>query len=314
MPTDHPTDLDRLVAQVQAGGKYRSITPALIRAIGARELTARRSLKEAVKATKNKLHQVAGAYLGERPDYNAWLAELRAAAAENGRRTAAGGADDPPPSILRRHSFRAACRRIMAHHASTRERLPILDTFYATTLAGLPPIRSVLDVACGLNPLALPWMPLTPGARYLACDIYADMVNFINQFFGIASVPGEAFICDLMAGPPAAPVDLALALKIIPPLEQLDRRAGATLLRGLHARHILVSFPAQSLGGRGKGMSANYERHFYALIEGTGWQAQRFAFPTELAFLIDTGSGVNLSGHEDTRNDDRPRCSVSSCG
>jgi hypothetical protein len=61
-------------------------------------------------------------------------------------------------------------------------------------------------------------------------------------------------------------------------------------------------------------MSANYERHFYALIEGTGWQAQRFAFPTELAFLIDTGSGVNLSGHEDTRNDDRPRCSVSSCG
>ena len=28
-----------------------------------------------------------------------------------------------------------------------------------TALAGLPPIHSVLDVACGLNPLAIAWMP-----------------------------------------------------------------------------------------------------------------------------------------------------------
>jgi 16S rRNA (guanine(1405)-N(7))-methyltransferase len=289
MNADQTAQLDELVAQVRAAAKYRDISPTLIRAVGARELHARRSLKQAVKATKNKLHQVAGAYLGERPDYAAWLAELRAAPDARRPTPDDGKVLASPSSVLRRPSFTSACRRIMAHHASTRERLPILDRFYVETLAGLSPIRSVLDVACGLNPLALPWMPLAPDARYLACDIYSDMVDFLNQFFAIAALPGEAFVHDLAAGPPDTPVDLALALKIIPPLEQLDRRAGARLLRGLNARHILVSFPAQSLGGRGKGMVTNYERHFYELIDGTGWQARRFEFPTELAFLVDTG-------------------------
>nr|AIA18839.1 Ribosomal RNA methyltransferase (FmrO) [uncultured bacterium] len=174
----------------------------------------------------------------------------------------------------------------MRHHASTRERLPILESFYASTLASLGPVRSVLDLACGLNPLALPWMPLAPDARYYACDIYADMIAFLNSFFAQAGIRGQARVCDLVAGAPDEQVDLALVLKALPPLDQQAKHAGRDLLRALNARHILVSFPAHSLGGRGKGMAENYEQRFRALADAEGWSIERFVFRTELAFLI----------------------------
>jgi 16S rRNA (guanine(1405)-N(7))-methyltransferase len=164
-----------------------------------------------------------------------------------------------------------------------------LEEFYATTLASLGPLHSVLDLACGLNPLALPWMPLARDASYYACDIYADMIAFLNVFFALAGVQGQAWVCDLVAAAPAEPVDLALVLKALPPLEQQAKNAGRDLLRALNARHILVSFPAHSLGGRGKGMTENYELRFRALADAEGWQIERFMFSTELAFLVKKG-------------------------
>ncbi len=265
------------------------ISEAMIRAIGLRELAARRNLKAAIKATKNKLHQVAGAYLDARLPYDEWLALLSAAAARQAdkqtSRQADIGIDDSQFSIFN-FQFRQACLTIMRHHASTRERLPILESFYATTLASLGPVRSVLDLACGLNPLTLPWMPLAPDARYYACDIYTDMIAFLNGFFAHAGVRGQACSCDLAAGAPDEQVDLALVLKALPPLDQQAKHAGRDLLRALNARHVLVSFPAHSLGGRGKGMAENYEQRFRALADAEGWPIERFVFPTELAFLV----------------------------
>src|SRR5215213_1277631 len=173
--------ITELIEAVQSSQKYAAISEAMIRSIGLRELAARRNLKAAIKATKNKLHQVAGAYLDARLPYDEWLALLGAAARQGDKETEGqgdGAADDSRFPIFN-SQFRQACLTIMRHHASTRERLPILESFYATTLASLGPVRSVLDLACGLNPLALPWMPLAPDSCYYACDIYADMIAFL---------------------------------------------------------------------------------------------------------------------------------------
>ena len=279
-------DITNLIAAVRASSKYAAIGEEVIESIGRRELAARRNLKEAIKATKNKLHQVAGAYVDARLPYGEWLTMLEAATTSDRRPTTES--ESPANSALRTQNseLAQACQAIMGHHASTRERLPILERFYATTLASLGPIHSVLDLACGLNPLALPWMPLAPEASYYACDIYADMIAFLNGFFALAGVRGQARVCDLVAAAPAERADLALVLKALPPLEQQARNAGRDLLRGLNARHILVSFPAASLGGRGKGMAENYELRFRALAKSERWSIEHFRFATELAFLV----------------------------
>jgi 16S rRNA (guanine(1405)-N(7))-methyltransferase len=260
-------DLERLVAAVRKSAKYRHVCEDVVRGVGERELAKGRRLKEAIKATKKKLHQVGSAYLEGGMNYADWLNDLKAAS---------GNSED----------FRWTCVQTMRYHSSTKERLEVLDEFYATVLADLPPVRSVLDLACGLDPLAIPWMGLPDGATYYAYDIYEDMVDFLRAFMELTPVRGQALACDVLRSCPMPCVDLALVLKSFPCLEQIDKSAGAQLLDTIDARYLLVSFPVQSLGGRDKGMLANYEVHFRELIAGEGWSVERFTFTTELAFLI----------------------------
>jgi 16S rRNA (guanine(1405)-N(7))-methyltransferase len=266
--TDNP--LDRLVTAVLKSSKHGRICEEFIRRVGAEELPKRRNLKEAIKATKNKLHQVGGAYLDVNMPYARWLDLLGSAA-----RSPDG--DD----------LLDACREVMSHHASTMERLPILDSFYTTVLASLTPVRSVLDVACGLNPLAIPWMPLTPGAAYYAYDIYHDMIEFVGAFMALTNVNGDAHARDVAQFVPPQKVDVALVLKTIPCLEQIDKSAGLQLLESLNADYVVVSFPVHSLGGYDKGMATNYETRLRDLLAGKPWLVQRFEFETELVFLVD---------------------------
>jgi 16S rRNA (guanine(1405)-N(7))-methyltransferase len=266
--------LEQVVQAVLGSAKYRHVSPALVREIGRVELGKGRGWKEAVKAVKNKLHQVAGAYVEGRGDlasrpYERWLAELKDAS------LSPNGAE-----------LRMLCREIMAHHASTRERLPILDEFYSAIFEQLPPVHSVVDVACGLNPLAVPWMPLVPGAEYFAYDIYGDMMAFLGDFMALMGVRGYADTRDVIAQPPTVEVDLALVLKAVPCLEQIDRSAGRRLLDGLNARHLVVSFPVASLGGKRKGMAANYEARFWELAAGRNWSVRKLELRTELVFAV----------------------------
>src|SRR5260221_2680180 len=122
--------LDQLIEAIQASSKYKSVSSDLVRYIGTQELVKGHNLKEAIKATKNKLHQVGGAYQDSAPRYRAWLDKLKQASqAEN------------------RKELLAVCKSIMQYHSSTRERLSILEQFYSTILAERAPSNSVIQTA-----------------------------------------------------------------------------------------------------------------------------------------------------------------------
>jgi len=132
-------------------------------------------------------------------------------------------------------------------------------------------------------------MGLPATTELIAYDIYADQIAFLNDVFALTGLPGRAEVRDVVGRPPDTPADLALVLKTLPCLEALDRRAPERLLDALPAPRLLVSFPAQSLGGRRKGMAAHYEAGFRRLLDARGWPATRFTFATEIAFLVEKG-------------------------
>lgn len=252
---------------VRSSRKYRSIAPELVKAIAASELAKGRSHKDAVKATRVQLHRAAAVYQSGPTDYAGWLAALAPVWPETDQR-----------DRLLQH--------FMGSHASTRERLPFLHDFYSRIFAHLPPIHSVLDVACGLNPLALPWMPLPADVRYHAVDVFTDQTDFLNSFFPLAGVEGRAETRNVLTDCPAEPVDLALVLKTIPCLEQMEKEAGHKLLTQIQARCLVISFPVRSLGGRDKGMTETYSARFDALRAVWGGEATRLEFPNELVFVV----------------------------
>jgi len=270
--------LEELVVAVRASSKYSAVCTELIRNIGRRELATRHSPKEAIKETKNKLHQVGAAYMPTRLQYERWEHELRQAQGN--------------PEALK-----PACRQILSQHASTRERLPILDSLYARTLGDLAPIHSLMDIACGFNPLAAPWMPLAEDARYAAYDIYEDLIGFVGRCLPVLGLVGQAQARDVtvgLAGVPAA--DVALLLKAIPCLEQIDKLCAGTLLDSIPAHYVLVSFPVHSLGGAARQMREHYAAHLRELLQDKGWNYQQYDLESELAFLCEKPDAPSLYG------------------
>lgn len=266
MMAERDSQLAELIAAVQASARYRTIDPQVIERVGRESLQRYPSLKAAIKATKTELHQMIGAYADRALPYTQWLAELQSA----------------PDEAIRQ----AVCRRLMAHHASTRERLPALAQLYPACFGGQPPQR-VLDLGCGLNPLAIPWMELPPTAWYAAYDIDTALCAFIRAALPLLGVQGEANTCDLAAGPPPVAAEVALVLKTIPLLEQQRRGAGADLLRAIQAPRLVVSFPTRSLGGRNVGMATTYRGYMDTLAAAEGWSPRVIELPNELVFVID---------------------------
>jgi 16S rRNA (guanine(1405)-N(7))-methyltransferase len=267
--SDKKKQLDQLVKAVLKSPKYRNVCEDLIKNIGLRELTKRENLKIAVKSTKNKLHQIGGAYFPKKPNYGFWL--------ENLRKAKKSGNED---------FFRKTCAEIMSYHHSTRERLNILDQFYARIFSLVPPVQSIMDVACGFHPLSIPWMPISDEVTYYAYDVYKDMISFLNEFMVINNVQGYAEVRDVIQHAPEINTDLAFILNTIPCFEQIEKSAGLKILESINAKFLAVSFPAQTLGGREKNMLKHYEARFNDLTLEKDWVIQRLEFRSELVFLV----------------------------
>jgi len=267
--TEKEKQLDQLVEAVLKSSKYRNVCEDLIKNIGLRELSKRKNLKIAIKSTKNKLHQIGGAYFLKKPNYGFWLEKLRRAKESENE-----------------DLFRKTCMEIMSYHYSTRERLNILDEFYAKIFSLIPPVQSIMDVACGFNPLSIPWMPISEKVTYYAYDVYKDMISFLNEFMAINNVRGYAEARDVTQHAPEINADLAFILNTIPCLEQIDKRAGLKIMESINANFLAVSFSAKTLGGREKNMLKHYKARFSELTREKDWAIQRLEFKKELVFLI----------------------------
>jgi 16S rRNA (guanine(1405)-N(7))-methyltransferase len=112
------------------------------------------------------------------------------------------------------------------------------------------------------------------------------MIDFLSHGLALMPVQGSAKVCDVIHSCPTHKVDIAFILKAIPCLEQVDKSAGLRLLEAINADHLVFSFPAHSLGGKNKGMTANYESRFYKQVGHKPWSIRRFEFPGELVFLV----------------------------
>jgi 16S rRNA (guanine(1405)-N(7))-methyltransferase len=262
-------DIKPILTEVAKKPKYAGISAEIIQRIAAMEFQKRKTLKEALKGTLAKLHQLGGAYLEQRPDFAQWSREIAEL-----------------PEDLRAAGTKNFCLEKMRGHASTSERLPIINEFYQTCLQSIAPIQSILDLGCGIHPLALPWMPLAEDPMYLGMDIFKEMTDFDQRFLQQVRLRGRVLHADFLGNLPRQRYQLALCLKIIPLIDQVNQGITRTWLEKIPAEHILVSFPTSSLGGRSKGMPAHYRERFAQLTSESHWRVETYEFPSELAFLL----------------------------
>jgi 16S rRNA (guanine(1405)-N(7))-methyltransferase len=146
-------------------------------------------------------------------------------------------------------------------------------------------VSSLLDLACGLNPFALPWMGLPQDVRYHAYDIHRPRVELINHFLRLSGLSPDAEVRDVLVQPVEERADVALFFKEAHRFEQRHKGANRAFWEGLNVRWLLVSLPTASLSGR-HDLLDQQRRLVYGTLQGLPWPVQEEIFATEIVFCI----------------------------
>jgi len=270
-------DLQALIDEIRHSRKYHhlDLPESTLRDLLEKELPRHRTLGEALKVVRKKLHNIVAPYLGD-PDYGAARLALEQA-------FASGGVE----------AIKSACSGILSAHASTRERLPIAGQFYAQLFALTGQPKSILDLACGLNPFFFPWMGLPLSTRYHAYDIHRPRVELINHYFTLQGLSPLASVQDILVQPPTLEGEVAFLFKEAHRLEQRQRGCNLPLWLSLNVRWLLVSLPPASLSGR-HDLADKQRRLVYSLLENAppdsparSWRVTEIQFENELVFCIE---------------------------
>lgn len=264
----HMPDSNSLPDKLLQSKNCRDLCPDTVRRVWAECLQKYKRPKDAERAAREALHGISGAFMTP------------------------GEARQLAFDMQNWHCNKTdvGLERILSRHASTRERLPLADTdaLFARIFDITSRPRSVLDVACGVNPLYL----AARGIKTTGVDISGLAVDAVNRFGEVYGMPCRAVCADALC-PGAIPkerFDAALLLKLLPLLER--QRAGAALdvMRAVNADWLVASFPTRTLGGRNVGMAAQYSAWMEAHIPEGRKVAASFETGNELFYILGRGA------------------------
>jgi len=291
-------ETDRALEALIASPKYRGVYRGAVERVY-REMLRRHRPRDAEKAARAELHRITGAFLTPN--------DLKKARA-----------------LLQDYvsGDRDALTRVLALHASTRERLDIMAELYDRALPSLGNPKTVFDLACGLNPLYLGSLGLT----VRGIELQTDAANLVNQWadalhWDVVVTPGDLaeFVparasglnaretggpdannpqpdaadrnaCAMPGAPAeAAPLpeaDATLLMKLLPLLDKQLPGGGLALLERLRSGRALVTFPTRTLSGRNVGMKQHYETTFEKNLP-CARIVDKFTVPGELCYILE---------------------------
>ncbi len=264
-----PFDLDAWIDDLLASRKYRQLNlpRETIRDLLEQELAHHNSTRAALKAVREKLHQIVAPYLGD-PDYVAASLKLDAAFRSG------------DPLIIKN-----VCMEIMQQHASTRERIPHLAEFYKAIFAVTGKPQIIIDLACGLNPLSFPWMDLSTDTQYHAWDLHQPRVTLINTYFRLQGLPELAFQGDILVNPPKIQTDVTFFFKEAHRFDQRRRGCNRNFWQAIHTHWLIVTLPSRNLTGH-HSLIDQHRRLVMEAIQNFPWQMKELEIGGELIFCL----------------------------
>lgn len=267
-----PDRINNLVAKISGSRKYKNlaIPPDTIRDLVHQAESHGLPAADIEKVVREKLHNVVAPYLGD-PDYEKLKTSLAALP------------DNVESSILKDW-----CLAVLREHASTRERIPILDEFYSRIFEFTGKPRSILDLACGLNPFSLPWMKLENDVRYDAFDLHQPRIDLIASFLSHTHQMGSGTHADILVQPPQQNADVAFFFKEAHRFDQRQPGVNRTFFQAVPAKYLLVSLPTASLTGR-RSMLDQDHRLIDQAVSGLSWKVHEILFENEIVFCIEKG-------------------------
>ncbi|HQC64248.1 MAG TPA: hypothetical protein PK459_04025 [Anaerolineaceae bacterium] len=262
----------KLIQDVQSSRKYRDLDlpNAFLRDLIESECQYSKNKKVIKDNFRKKLHEVIAPYL-EVIDYYQETKYLLAEYQQNS---------------LNNDQIKKWARSIMQKHASTRERLANLEGFYQTIWSNIGYPSSIIDLACALDPLALPWFNNSSLNAFYAVDIHKPRLEFLETYFQLFFPFAKTIQQDFIAEPIQIKADCALLFKEAHRMEK--RKSGSTsqLIQNLDVQHIVISLPAKDLSGH-HDLSDFHTRLIENAIQGQNLSMTMAQVGLELLYFIE---------------------------
>lgn len=265
MMDDAPREI---VQKLSDSRKYRNLCPETLLRISRWALERHPRTPDAIKAAKRKLHQIYGAYI------------------ENINHNKIEDAISQYDALTRSVSSKELCEQILLHHISTAERLPFLRNLYKDIFSLINSPRSILDLACGLNPFTIPWMNLQEGVSYTGTDIDCRLCSIVNRFLTRFETHHQVYCRDILSGELEFAADVVFLFKTLPSLEQQVKGISRRLVQSINADNLVISFPTGSLCGKKKGMVENYSAFIKKITAGLISEMHVLTYSTEVFYIL----------------------------
>jgi 16S rRNA (guanine(1405)-N(7))-methyltransferase len=186
-----------------------------------------------------------------------------------------------------RVELRRLARELLAAHTSSRERGDDYPELFRQLGAVLPADTSLIDLGCGLHPLAYLAFDVPRPDRCVAVDRDHWSISVLDRFAAggppswlrprCADVTVEPLLDD--------PVDVAVMLKLLPVVERA-RPGSAIRLLARPQRYVVVTGNVESLTRRDR-IAGRERRLLLRLIEGSGRPiVGEIELPTEFGYVL----------------------------
>lgn len=252
---------EEAIGKLLTSKNYKDFCPDTVRSEFEKQLAKRNNVAEAEKYTRERLHAMSGAFMS--------AAELKAA-----RKCLTRFAEGDETALT----------DALGLHASSRERMSVLHELYETVFSVTGKPESILDAACGLNPLYLGFLGIP---RVTATDLHGALTDLISDWAQAANWNISAYCSDLSLTVPEGKFDLCLLMKLLPVLETNEKGSAMKLLSGINARFFLVTFPTRTLGGRRVNMEESYTNWFQTNLPARYRVLKRFTLGSELIYILE---------------------------
>jgi len=253
--------------------KYSSVYQPLLKRVYEEESVKYKKDKEIIKAVKNRLHTVYGAFFHE-----------------NSVKTA----EDLINSNDDISVISIISEKLLSLNTSSRERLPFIRDLYKFIFEVIGDYSNILDIGCGFNPFSLPYiLEFCKNIKsYYAYDIDVNLAELINKYFDLFKLPQYAGCIDIITEIPSPSeiVDVAFLFKIIPTTETCKKGRGFEIINNINVKYLVVSFPTKTLCGKNnKGMEQNYANFFEGNLDYDKFKIiGKEAFLNELVYVLST--------------------------
>jgi 16S rRNA (guanine(1405)-N(7))-methyltransferase len=255
--------LEALLDEIKKSRKYANISDETILRICKTVAPKYKKQKDIIKAVKNQLHIMHGAFFPE----NCHKAAMK---------------------IISGYecSNRELSRALLELHPSTKERLPVIGQFYDFLAPYTKTAKKIMDIGCGFNPCAFPWMKIDNIVEYYASDIDYATIEVIKAYFKREKINSKVEIFDVISTIPEYEADITFLFKLVPVLEQQQKGLAYHLIKNIHSKFIIITFPIKSLSGKEKGMEQFYSSRFESNLPKTIAIQKKEIIGTELVYVI----------------------------